>query len=647
MKHITLVHKEARVKEKGARSGENKKAPLYVFPKLRSMDDEINERYRSMIVSAVNHILSSGEICQMLGRTILTTGIADEECCFKGVSYYRSNIHCTIAEVTISLELTEETKSGDLTGEYTLYADLTIDADEDFEARLFRLESTSVGDGKWRMDNSLSPFISRKSADIAAAEILRKYSTQEPSDKTILRAKALAEDIGLEIKELPLAKSIPESYILFFEDSKVPVSPGSLDMELETSEPVYEKVSANTIVLNTNQISSGYGSFEIFQACFQYVWFYQVAKFNRLDCSLGILNDAGRVILLKQSGSASLMNSLCSCGALCLLLPKQEFKEKMFRAYRRACVDNYSKDYINHDGFRYNRVIFDLAKEFDVLRYRVRQRIIQLGEVDAMGANNYDPDLRQQFTPFAFDRNGILYNDSFYITRMQLYDIYMENAELRSLMHTGDYAFCDGLVCLNTREHLQKKDFYTMLSRSANARVDQCCLRFSQDYSSGKKAIRFDAKKHAEKYECQIQVSSPQMKEEMVEYNASLIANMPTAFGSALDYLMRNNMYGRFDDDKLAKATRLDAKYISRIKTSPTEMPSIENMIAICVALHLTPKVSDALLGRAGIEIERPSAEGYILDCLYMESVERVKTFLDENGFIDEDLPFEIACKTA
>lgn len=87
--------------------------------------------------------------------------------------------------------------------------------------------------------------------------------------------------------------------------------------------------------------------------------------------------------------------------------------------------------------------------------------------------------------------------------------------------------------------------------------------------------------------------------------------------------------------EELEEQAFLSRRTISRLRTEERRDYSLDQVIAICVALHLPPWLSREMIQRAGF-ILRPTkqhlAYQFILDCLFMDSVSDVQNFLVESG---------------
>ena len=110
-----------------------------------------------------------------------------------------------------------------------------------------------------------------------------------------------------------------------------------------------------------------------------------------------------------------------------------------------------------------------------------------------------------------------------------------------------------------------------------------------------------------------------------------LMEQMPVSFPDALAYIMK----GRFKEEDLAEKSYLSVSTIARLRSEERLSYNLDQIIAICVAMHLPPWLSEALLDRAHLDIKRYGPFGYyreILDCHFMEDIDTVQAFLIDNG---------------
>lgn len=79
----------------------------------------------------------------------------------------------------------------------------------------------------------------------------------------------------------------------------------------------------------------------------------------------------------------------------------------------------------------------------------------------------------------------------------------------------------------------------------------------------------------------------------------------------------------------------ISARTISRMRTQERRDYSLDQVIAICIALQLPPWLSREMIAKAGYlfrPIKQHQAYQLVLDCMFMDSVEDVQRFLVEAG---------------
>ena len=119
-----------------------------------------------------------------------------------------------------------------------------------------------------------------------------------------------------------------------------------------------------------------------------------------------------------------------------------------------------------------------------------------------------------------------------------------------------------------------------------------------------------------------------------------LMKDMPLTFHGALAYIMK----GRTTVDELAERIPISRRTLLRLRTEERKSYSIDQIVAICVGLHIPPWLSEILLEKAGLKVKRYGDYGYygiILDCFYMDDINAVQNFLSANGFPALDLEFD------
>ena len=120
-------------------------------------------------------------------------------------------------------------------------------------------------------------------------------------------------------------------------------------------------------------------------------------------------------------------------------------------------------------------------------------------------------------------------------------------------------------------------------------------------------------------------------KERAEEVNRMLV-NMPACFPEALRYVMTR--FG-FTQEALAFESKVSESTIGRYRNGKVKSFSEKNVVALCVAMHLPPWLSFALIAKAGFSLaatKEQQAHLVILNCMYMRSIDEVNEYLRERG---------------
>ncbi|MGJ4848962.1 helix-turn-helix domain-containing protein [Bacillota bacterium Meth-B3] len=225
-----------------------------------------------------------------------------------------------------------------------------------------------------------------------------------------------------------------------------------------------------------------------------------------------------------------------------------------------------------------------IARENSFPKYRVRARLIQLGHVMAKGALNY----------------------------------------------------VDGHLCLNDPKYVVFTSAGARLTKWANAHVDECCLRFISVYEQcGVAEYRFGTLNSDEEYNRHYLMLGDNDKGRTKPVSfaemSDIVSSLPDTFHEALIALMKMK---RMTIEQLAESASMSVDTIKRLRRAERKNYTMDQVVALCVGLHLPPWLSCELTARAGLtlrDISEHRAYRYILDCLFMDRIEDVQRFLKEN----------------
>lgn len=112
---------------------------------------------------------------------------------------------------------------------------------------------------------------------------------------------------------------------------------------------------------------------------------------------------------------------------------------------------------------------------------------------------------------------------------------------------------------------------------------------------------------HAEKNQTEIKnyyrIIDPEERlseNEKAEEERKVLENMPACFPAALRYVMTR--FG-FTQEALAFESKVSESTIGRYRNGKVESFSEKNVVALCVAMHLPPWLSFALIAKAGFSL--------------------------------------------
>ncbi len=616
-----------------------------LVPRLKSVDSNINGKSYSNMVRFFNNQLRAGEISAMLEIPIMTEEVTIADFSLRSYTYWRLNRTDLLVDIPFNVTLTACEDDQDYSAKFGFVASAWMDAENGYKPEFQELKPVELREdrGYQKFDHHLAPIMSNEQVEDAAEEIWRIKCLEALSDPKLRKADTLLEKYGLKTMLLRLVGHDDEDYVLFFEDDYIFVQDSAEHDEKELPPPRRQFVPADTVVINLAHPHGDKFELAKFKACFQYEYHYQFYTLNGCKSTSKKQFTFQKITVPKKkkvNDGFRYLEPAARRGGMGLMMPYTVMKETIHREYQKASAKKINLNYENHDGFRFSQVISAIATKFDVARFRVRQRIVGLGHMTAKGANNYDPDGECYFTPFGFstDEEMVSKDEEFTVTRESLYKLYSENSHFRALMHSGDFAFVDGLVCGNDGEFLDTDDVDPALRPSANANVAQCCLRFVKKYERGSKVIEFNNARYREHYAPIIEKWRDKAKQEREDWKQQIVAGIPSSFSEALRYCKSFVGQGKTSLQSIAKLAVLDEVTVTRYFGKEGVKYEPDVLLRICIALSLPPWLSDVLFEKAELKIPRKGQKryyGFVLDCLYLESMATIKVFLKKRGILE------------
>lgn len=627
----------------------------WVVPRVCDIDRCLREQFFDGILSQMNEYLARGELSRALGMPVVCERIRPEQARLGPSVCRRLNRTDFLADIPVTAEITVAADGRDVSVSRTFWLTLWFGTEEGFR---FEAQGVSCGDGApdrslWKLDRHLVPVLGKEETEDGAERMWKTY-LPEASSPSERRAEALAAALGLRIRSLRLHGQNATKAVLFLQDCTVAVqeeekpprkgSPGAGAVP----PPVPVPVEAGTIVINTAAAHREGLSLEILHECVHYEWHLLFFRLQRLSSTnpreipcRRVQNSTGRA----PGNPLRWMEKQAREGAVALLLPEKELRERAWRLFQAASTAPAEGDYLYHDGFRWDRVIRDLRAEYaasgqTVGLATVRGRLVSLGFSSARGTVHYVDG--RYITPFAFSQE---YSDrghtTYVVRRKEMADLYRRDRRFREQMGRGDFAWVDGHICVNDSQYLRQTGKGARLTPWANAHVDACCLRFGKVYLRDRESVLFFSRAEScEEYNRQyneyldrrMRLSAPDRAKKRDE----LMRHFPNTFSDALKYVMENRDGRRITCEELAAASQVSRKTIERYRRADQKRYQEDKLIALCIGMHLPPWLSRALLSRARIIVGNDGPRGYygeILDCCFMDSVADVQQYLEDNGY--------------
>ena len=622
-----------------------------LVPKVQSMDSYFILHYKDYVIRELNEKLVNGELSDIAGMTICSERILPGECCFRHFSYWwinRCDFHILI---DLRLQLQVDTPSGPDTDFISFYILLWFSfGHDDAECVLNEiglLENAPDFEGYIRLDKYLVPVLRRDEVDRYTEEIWEHYDAEAVKDGKLRNPHVLASKMHLSVKPLNLYKSGNVRSTLFLCNSTVMVQPEREPGEQEAPPPQPVEVPARTIVLNTRTGNGGNRDLDIYHECIHNEWHYLFYRLQEMHS-----NDARQLTMVRRNtlGDDKYSNPIefiewqARYGSFGLMMPETFMRKIITDMYMKAKDLKRKDGTYDHDGWRYDRIGRYIANNYFLTKAYVRARMLQLGYAVAKGALNYVDG--HYITPFAFSDHGNAHGgETYVIDRRTVSQLYREDAEFQKIMQTGLFSYIDGHIVYCESGNAIFSEGGTRLSGWANAHIDQVSLRFTRKYTRNHSYTytfgSFNSEEAVKNTFRFLDLNGKMTIRDAEAAKTKLVEDMPMTFHGALAYIMKH----RVTVDELVRRIPISRRTLLRLRTEERKSYSIDQIIAICVGLHLPPWLSDVLLERAHLSVKRFGPYGYygtILDCFYMDSIEDVQEFLKNNGFEPLNLNFDV-----
>lgn len=470
------------------------------------------------------------------------------------------------------------------------------------------------------LSDSLVPYLYANKTEEAATEFLEKYYPEALWTPMAIDTTVLAQRMGLNVVIQQISEDFTVFGQIFFSETDAEV------YDFQSRKTFVRHFEAGTIVVDpqtfllrnlgsvNNTIVHECVHWDRHRKAFELEHLYNEAA-TQIKCIVvgGIKEESVR-------SATDWMEWQANTLAPRIQVPIGAFKTKAneyIRKYRQLKGAYELVDIIES-------VIDELAVFFCVSRSAAKIRMLDAGYEEAVGSFTYVDGRYVQ--PYAFKKGAIQRNQTYSISVEDAEIIAFSNMRMMSQAKKGAYVFVDSHMCLNDPKYVVSDENGSVrMTEYGRLHVDECCLVFDLKV----KAVN----KYGEQFykECVlfrdvnsgIEFTTSFSKDindnVMAEADAiinrgreiqNVISAMPPTFGAALVYLMKWN---DTTVEKLAEDALVDPKTIQRMCNDPAYPKNIDSVIAVCVAMHLPPEISEALIGRSGFSLRLAQNESHLM----------------------------------
>lgn len=457
------------------------------------------------------------------------------------------------------------------------------------------------------------PYIKKSQYDDYANEILEKfYFKHYPNARENAEAidvELLAKNMGLKIVTRTISKDGNVFGQIYFDDTTALL----YNDEIETMEEV--NISKNTMLVDENAaFLKSYGSrnmtiaHECVHSYYHRKAFLFAKMFNNdlhyIECLIdGTMNNT------YNNDTADWMEIQANALSPCILMPKIAFEKhanKLFEDYR--LFSDFGVNTINS-------IIDELADTFNVTKYAVKKRLIDLGYDQAKGAYNWVDN--RYVRPYAFKKGSLEKDETFTISYKDVYKKVLSDPKLAMGLLNSEYVFVENHLVINHPLFVEtNKEGDLMLSQYALGHMDECCVKFKYKTLKGFNStlgiglFSYLSRDFSKEIEFDLEITSNPAKtladdrmqeryrihQKNVDEVYSNIVNKP--FREILRYLMD---YLDISLKELEIDSGVNERTIRRYLSGENKVPEKRTVVALVRTLNLPYKLSEVVIKQAGI----------------------------------------------
>ena len=210
--------------------------------------------------------------------------------------------------------------------------------------------------------------------------------------------------------------------------------------------------------------------------------------------------------------------------------------------------------------------------------------------------------------------------------------LYRRTPQFRNLMLSDVFTLVEGKYCLRDLKYIEYIDGKPQLTEYANEHFNECCVLFTYEYQitlfdNGEDGTELVGVHYLEGKNTKIilQANHPEFVKQFIQYYEDMLileggSEPPETFSSLLKFYMKKK---GVTEEELAERTGISVRTIQRMRNEEIHY-RLTQVVAICIALHLDPIVSNKMVMLSGNIFQNTKQDQmykHLLDVAYEESV--------------------------
>lgn len=465
------------------------------------------------------------------------------------------------------------------------------------------------------LSGELIPVLSTDDLELEATRFLEKYYPRALTDIIPVPVRKIAtEQMGLRvIEDQALSSSLDVFGMIVFEDGNVR---GDIGVHVRNAKR--GTIYVDPRVFYERTLGTVHNT--IAHECYHWFRHRPYHALMRMLGESGVVGRTSRCLIDENKGDRDSWSAVdwiewqANAVAPKILIPFDPA-----RKLAKQLIESFEAEGCGH-LVAIELAVIRLSEFYGVSKQMAKIRMTELGFAEAAGVLEF---VDGKYS-ISHDGSSLKKNQSYSIDEPEFYAGYQRNPQLRSLIDTGAFTFVDGHVCLNDSRYIERSKFGAWLSEYALAHMSECCLVFSKGFMTKLKEAspedyRFAYKKSANRSVATYEMELGEQGEcllyamELAEKDTELIRKLPESFCDSLKLIMKNRKVKSVD---LAAESMIGSKTLQRLRNDEAYPKTHQLILALCVAMDLSPALCDALLQRAGLGWNRSIPEHNKYRCL-------------------------------